>query len=368
MQNAEPTLHDYVLRLLTEASCREAFDTDPVAALRDAGLEDVSPEDVVDAIPLVLDFASASGTDFNLHNHLAGEFGDSTFSGGIVGNAAGVATGGSFDTPMAVGGFRAEGGTDGSVDTGAGIATEHGNLLFGAAANSEGVAVTVSSNSTFATGGYDLTVGPGGITGGGGFDLTGLDALGLDTDAIGRGGDLVTGTVAGYLNDGAETLAGALTDGAAVLSGGLGHSAETVGDLIVDGAGRVSDVIEDPTSITIPTVPPSLPELPVELPIGGLPALPALPALPGVPELPDLGDLPVNLPSLPDLDDLPGHLPVDLPDVVPGLPEVPALPEIPALPSVPGVGSVTDVVGGVTSHIPIVGDLTDGLGDGLLGH
>src|SRR5204862_129195 len=50
-----PTLHDFVLKLLTNSEARSAFQLDPAGALSAAGLADVSPADVRDLIPLVAD-------------------------------------------------------------------------------------------------------------------------------------------------------------------------------------------------------------------------------------------------------------------------------------------------------------------------
>jgi hypothetical protein len=317
LQNAGLTLHDFVLKLLTEAPSRAAFDADPVAALRDAGLDDVSPQDVVDAIPLVLDFASASGRDLDF--------------------------GGAFS-----------GGTDGFVGAAA-FNSGHGDVQFGLTGSLDGIAAAVQTDTPVAAGGYDVTAGPHGFTTGGGLDLRALDALGLDSDSIGRGGDLVTGTVAGYLNDGADTLAGVLTEGMDTVSDGVDDGAEMVTDVVDDGTDMVSEGLDDVTDTV------------GDLAEDGRPHLSEL-----VPTPADLPvDVPSGLPQLPlDLGDLPVDLPLDLPPL-PGVPAVPGLPEVPVLPStpsVPVVGDVTDVVGGVTGNIPVVSDLTDGLGDGLLGN
>ncbi|HEV2782903.1 MAG TPA: IniB N-terminal domain-containing protein [Actinophytocola sp.] len=343
MQNAEPTLHDFVLKLLTEAPCRQAFDLDPVAALRDAGLSDASPQDVVDAIPLVLDFANASGDAFHLGGSIAGSVKDFSFDGGFAASPDGLAGGGGFESPFGGAGLRAEGGLDGA-DIAAGAGSDLGGAQLDVSASPHGgLAISQSFNSPFGGGGFDLALGLDGVSGGGGFELCPPDGLGGHD--LGNVGDLVTGTVAGYINDGAESFASALTDGAGMLADGVTKGAETKGGLVPDGAGQLSDGVQDPTSIGAPAMAPAagLPHLPVDVP--------EVPAMPGAPGVPGLGDLPIDLP-------------VELPE----LPAVPGLPATPALPSVPEVGGVQDVVGGVTGHVPVVSDLTDGLSDGLLGH
>ncbi|MFL6142852.1 MAG: IniB N-terminal domain-containing protein [Labedaea sp.] len=344
MQTPEPTLHDFVITMLSDASCRAAFDHDPVAALSGAGLPDVAPQDVLDAIPLVLDLASASGAELAAAGAASGGLPQAFGAGGFDFDASPQGSGFSlaFDSPMGSGEFSSAGGLDGVASGG-------------------------SVNSVLGGGGFDLTGGTDGLGGAGAVHLPGLDAMGLDADAIGRGGDAVTGTVAGYLSTGAGALAGALTDGAASLSDGLTTGGGLTGSLVTDGAAQLSGAVQDPTSVHLPTLDPAaLPDLPA-----GLPSVPALPVdvtqLPGdLPQLPDLAG--GGLPHLPV--DLP-HLPVDLPHLpeLPGAPALPGLPEAPQLPSLPGLGTVHDTVHGLTAQVPVVGELTDGLDNHLpFGH
>lgn len=55
------TLHDFVLTLLTNPAARSAFELDPQGALHDAGLNDLTPADVQDVIPLVVDTLPVQG-------------------------------------------------------------------------------------------------------------------------------------------------------------------------------------------------------------------------------------------------------------------------------------------------------------------
>src|SRR2546430_1667854 len=57
--NSPVTLHDFVLNLISDADARTAFQLDPDGVLDAAGLSDVTPADVHDAIPLVFDYAPA---------------------------------------------------------------------------------------------------------------------------------------------------------------------------------------------------------------------------------------------------------------------------------------------------------------------
>lgn len=55
------TLHQFVLTLITDTAARSAFDLDPQAALSAAGLGDLTPADVQDVLPLVVDTLPVQG-------------------------------------------------------------------------------------------------------------------------------------------------------------------------------------------------------------------------------------------------------------------------------------------------------------------
>src|SRR4051812_13182561 len=57
------TLHEFTLNLLSDPQALADFNLDPQAVLDAAGLGDVSPADVQDIIPLVMDTAPASVTE-----------------------------------------------------------------------------------------------------------------------------------------------------------------------------------------------------------------------------------------------------------------------------------------------------------------
>ncbi|HEX3647835.1 MAG TPA: IniB N-terminal domain-containing protein, partial [Pseudonocardiaceae bacterium] len=56
MEQADQTLHDFVLNLLSNSQALAAFEQDPAAMLDHAGLSDISAADVQEAIPLVIDY------------------------------------------------------------------------------------------------------------------------------------------------------------------------------------------------------------------------------------------------------------------------------------------------------------------------
>lgn len=55
MEQADQTLHDFVLNLLSDTQAMSAFEQDPAAVLDHAGLSDISAADVQEVIPLVVD-------------------------------------------------------------------------------------------------------------------------------------------------------------------------------------------------------------------------------------------------------------------------------------------------------------------------
>ncbi len=59
MEQADQTLHDFVLNLLSDSQALTAFEQDPAALLDHAGLSDISAADVQEVIPLVIDFVPA---------------------------------------------------------------------------------------------------------------------------------------------------------------------------------------------------------------------------------------------------------------------------------------------------------------------
>ena len=59
MEQAEQTLHDFVLNLLSDSQALSAFEQDPAAVLDNAGLSGISAVDVQEVIPLVMDYVPA---------------------------------------------------------------------------------------------------------------------------------------------------------------------------------------------------------------------------------------------------------------------------------------------------------------------
>ncbi|MCP2167034.1 IniB N-terminal domain-containing protein [Goodfellowiella coeruleoviolacea] len=231
--NADQTLNDFVLNLLSDSAARSAFELDPEGALQDAGLGDISALDVQEVIPLVIDNLpvqdvvglDALQLDLPLDALEAGPAGaisqlqfvtsqlsslptdlGATAAGALSVDAGGFAAGGAVDSPL------------GSL-----------GLTATSATASTGPAPTAAPADFSAAG--DLTGALDSVTGG----VVGTDALGGVTDTVALDG--VTGTVTGV----AGTVTGALSG----VTGGL-----PTGDLsgvtgVVDG---VTDTVAGVTS------------------------------------------------------------------------------------------------------------------------
>ncbi|OLF17492.1 IniB N-terminal domain-containing protein [Actinophytocola xanthii] len=342
------TLQDFVLNLLDDEAARTAYLADPVGALCDAGLGDLTPQDVEEVIPLVTDALPAETPlgelDLDIDHitdgmgHVTGvtaktELGDLGYVGGLVNHDA-------DGTDLWAGGQTVAGRVAGIVQTEDGFVS--GGLstpIVYAGANSHGDYLVTTAD-------------PGDVLDGIADHVDGLDgkiddAAGTATHLIGTGAGKLTGAV----DHGADSLAGFLAGTpAAPVSDLVTDSAEHVNEAIVSGAGSVTEHLEEL---------PSLDELPVEVPEVG----------DHLPELPELPDLEGNLHDLPELDLEDLDLPAELPDLPVELPELSELPVdtsvVTDIVSHSPVGGVVDHVSDATGKLPVVGDLTDDLDLGL---
>src|SRR5262249_6234225 len=120
----------------------------------------------------------------------------------------------------------------------------------------DGASAVNSFWSPVGNGSFDLGGGlTSGLTGQGELHLQGLDSLGQDD--LGKGGDMVTGTVASVVHEGASTLTGFLTEGAGALTGGIGTGAETAGSMMTSGATQAAGAVEHPTAVHLPNIAPA---------------------------------------------------------------------------------------------------------------
>lgn len=370
------TLQDFVMNLLNDDVAAAAYQADPLAALSDAGLGDLTPQDVQEVIPLVTDSLPSDtplgdlSADFDAtmegaSGHLAMEGGDLTSKSSmhLYPEVSTV----SHETSSALGDFAAGGKLSAEEYGGSAVSsTDLGDATVGLVGHPGGVAgwggVDTAAGDlaggfklvgTDFVGGLDTPLGAVAIDSSGNYSLN----LDMPTDVLdgdlGNTGDAVAGTVAHYVGTGADTLSGAVESGADTLAGFLAGPVtpavapiETGGDVLSNGIESGADALTGqlqnlPATDSLPL---ALPAVPVEAP-----------ELAGNLADPQLGDLPVDLPT--------GDLPLALPDTS-AVTDVLAHNPVTDAVSTSPVGGLTDTVSGVTDHLP-VGDLTDTLDLGL---
>ncbi|EWC59722.1 PE_PGRS family protein [Actinokineospora spheciospongiae] len=165
MSAQEQTLHDFVLNLLTDDAARSAFAANPTAALGDAGLGDVTAQDVQDVIPLVVDYAPVGdGQGVELAIPTDGD--DAIARLQAVAEVGGAAFAGQVDTDVvtatATGVYSADEGFDGKFD----VDTEQGGATTWLAAGSDGAALDTVFESDHAQGQAGVAVGTDGTAAG----------------------------------------------------------------------------------------------------------------------------------------------------------------------------------------------------------
>jgi hypothetical protein len=156
---SSPTLHDFVLNLLTDPAARTAFEIDPQGVLVDAGLGDITEADVQEVIPLVMDYAPVADLP-----GLAGLPVVDDAAGGIDGDVTGAVRQLQDLTQFAVVGHGS--GSDYTVT----------------AATAAGVSATVGGGLPFAPAGLPVLGAGGGL--GNGLDLSLLADPGDTLDSV----------------------------------------------------------------------------------------------------------------------------------------------------------------------------------------
>ena len=340
------TLHGFASKLLSDPLAMTAYELDPEGQLAAAGLEDITPQDVQEIIPLVTEYSSVGGFAENGVGYVGGEL--ATPYGTFVAGSAYDLTG-----PVPAGHI---GATTPDGDLGVGFGEDGiaagGQLINGGDAYVVGGTLdpmTTSGHFGVVTpdGSFGVDVGPDGLDIGGNALFSRFNDLGdsLDSDAL----DLTGGasSVASLITTGTDL-------GATLLDGGLLDGGLPV-DLGSLGAGQLP--------VQTPELPVDLPQLPDAGPLdpGQLPVeVPQLPVDDGPPA--GLPQLPIDLPQLPiDLPQLPVELPVQLPELPAELP----VSDLPVVETLSG-GGVTDAVSdspvGDLLSTPVDGlDVTDGL-------
>jgi hypothetical protein len=359
-------LQDFVLNLLNDPTAQAAYAADPAGALSDAGLGDLTPQDVQEVIPLVTDALPSETPVGDLAVDVTGVMDGTDSLGGSLGVANGLGELGAWGVQTDDGGAAVWGGS----------ATDLlGRLAGGVAVDGNGLAAAATTPLGYA----DLDTS-------GNFNVIPADPTDV-VDNLGNTGDSVAGTVTNMANTSAQTLAGTVDTGGDTLEGLLsGTPAAGAAQGVESATDMVSEDIQDTAGIVSEQAS-NLPSATDSLPVADLPAVPDLPEVPGlVDQLPvDLGSLPSTLPA--DLGSLPSTLPAELPvdslpldslpvdnlpvDVPANLPDTSAVtnvlqhnPVTEAVNSSP-VGNLTGAVEGATNDLPLVGDATDDLNLGL---
>ena len=268
-------LHDFVLNLINDADARTAFDLNPQACLDSAGLTDVTPADVHDAIPLVADYAPArvagltSGLPDLTSPVLDRVGGLSPLGTGPSNGDLSLAAAGGVTGLASFSGDSTDIGTGGQLDGNAGPLDYSGNVGAGFDSSHDpattldhavpaGVVphtVDTVTGTLDSTHGLTGTVGhgvldPGGLTSGltstvsgldHGLGTPGLDPHGLDTHGL-------TGQLPALGDTGLGDTVHGLTSTSGLLGGddplhlGGGTSASGAADAHVTGDGHLPDV------------------------------------------------------------------------------------------------------------------------------
>lgn len=384
-------LHGFVLDLLGNEAARSAFGADPTQALSDAGLQDITAQDVQEILPLVLDYAPdvpvldgvgamqamsavqqlqslARAADASSQG-VTGSFGGESPLGDFVAAGTGSIDGGQFAATYEGARFDAAGNTAFSADGVAGSVTAGsaglGSFSAGGNGATDGASfggafaggpLGTSGQGTVATNGGEFTgalssdspLGESGLsfTGSGGDLGSRLESAGDDFNFGDAKGAAAASTVAGYVSSGGDAFGQLLSSGvpegpmAGTPLGSLADTAGAAADNIArqmpqnaGGDAQTGGSASGSASADQDARADALGQAPVDVPLDlptGLPTdLPLdLPA--GVPT-----DLPTDLGGGAAQDvasELTQNVPDDLPSDLPDLPVANPLPEDNAAP------------------------------------
>jgi hypothetical protein len=334
-------LQDFVLNLLNDEAARSAYAADPTGALSDAGLGDLTPQDVQEVIPLVTDALPSETPLGDFAVDATGVMDGADAFSGSLGASNGLGELGVWGVESDNGGVALWGGS--STDL-------LGRVAGGVASDGQGLAAAATTPLGYAD--FDTS---------GNYHVIPADPADV-VGNLGNDGDSVAGTVTHMANTGALSLSNGIENGgdalanalggtpAGPLVGGVESATDMASEDIQDGAGLMAEQAGNL---------PSTDDLPA--------TLPAVPDLPEVPGLGGLGGLPVQLPGLNDLPelpvDVPGNLPVAAPDTSAVTDVLQNNPVSDAVSNSP-VGGLADTARGAADSLP-VGDLTDDLNLGL---
>ncbi|WP_245633589.1 IniB N-terminal domain-containing protein [Amycolatopsis jejuensis] len=370
------TLHEFALNLLNDPQSLADYKADPQAVLNGAGLGELSPADVQEIMPLVMDTAPLSSTSAapaaTAAGDVSGVLDQAHAAAAPAAHQAGAAAGGVLaDLPNLSPVFEAVS----HVAEATGLNTLTHGALGGVSHVVDGVAGATSgiplAGPLVDAGATDLqnTVGAvgdhvfDGKLVGAAVDAT-TNHLGdallwktavSEVSALPGVGGPVGGLVENVRQHGSDLL-GSVNDAIGSTPVGVHGSdlradvSHATGDLT--GAGDLNGTLDHalgsaPALPAVPGVGGGVPALPAVPGVGGgVPALPAVPGvgggLPALPAVPGVGGVPA-LPAVPGLDGLPALPAVPGVDGVPALPGVGAVPAVPAVPGVDGLPALPAV-------------------------
>jgi hypothetical protein len=340
LTSAEQTLHDFVLDLLSNDTARSAFGADPSAALADAGLHDVTPQDVQEVIPLVMDYAPAGLGGLPLAGS-ADSVIQQLQAVAQVGDAQGLPR---ISLPSSEQFGAGVGGESplGDYELGAKITPDEGVVSIG---QFSGHDLAAESGIAASQNGVTFDGTTQSVLGDFGFASAGDPALALPSTELPRFDSLSDPTAALDTNVSAGAVASYVSAGGDVFASELSTTSATLGGFLTGAGGSIAETGHT-VAVDVSAAGHTVADQAANLPVPDAAALPAVPAVPGLPALPTLPELP-GLHGLPDVtSQLPVHLPAHLPAELPHLPVANPLPNL-------DPSSGLSPLGDAASHSPL---------------
>jgi hypothetical protein len=253
--DSTPTLHDFVLNLLTDSIARTAFQLDPETALHSAGLGDFGVADVREAIPLVVDSVPVHdlpGLPANLGDLASGL---SAFDGSLGAESLLPTTGGVLASGGVLGGGSVLGAGNVGMDSGMSLrlpSLEQRLPFGGQLASTE---FNIAAAVTTVSGGYlDLagSMSNAGISAASaaGASMSGFSSAHdvghtLDADAHGAAVGASMASLTGGITDSVGGLGGFGDP-----LGGLGGLGDSAGGLLHDPTGTLGGLLDTTHGLT----------------------------------------------------------------------------------------------------------------------
>jgi hypothetical protein len=239
MEQADQTLHDFVLNLLSDSQALAAFEQDPAAVLDHAGLSDISAVDIREVMPLVIDYVPAHAEALDavlgrlpLDSVDTGQLGaiqQLQFVTHALGGLPAFDDGGTFGNSQAGGAFHltsdGQGGVWGLGELNSPLGDAAGSLTGNM---DHGLTGTVWDQTAAGHGTTSVNVpGLDSVPGLGGGLPSGFSALSDVTDVL----DGHTSSVTGTFGNSATAAANLLTGAADLTAGALANPTDLAGAL-----------------------------------------------------------------------------------------------------------------------------------------